>query len=440
MRLYGAERLREAAEETELQRSHAAWCTELVSGGERVWDWSESVIDVLDVEWANVEAALEFCAGSPPDAEMGLRLASDLWGYWVVRGRYRMGRAHLETFLATVPMPSVTRALALFAAGFLAQATEETEAALAACEEARRVSAETGGDREMAYALIGLGLVRLRLGELQDAMELLVAARETMRRVDDPAGRALGLYFLATALAVDGQLTASVEVAREGLEHTGQARVTLVRGIIGAVLGVVDWLLGDVEGAEARLREAVRIQDRLGHRWGLATSLEGLAWVAVSSGRPERASLLLGAAGSLWQELGIVPAPLWRAHHEACEAAARDGLGEVRYRTAWEQGFTLNRGQVVALALDNEVPSAPRGAHADDDADGFELTSRELEVARLVADGLSNPAIAATLFVSRATVKTHVSHILQKLSLDSRVQLATWVAAHDPSRAAAGDG
>ena len=52
-------------------------------------------------------------------------------------------------------------------------------------------------------------------------------------------------------------------------------------------------------------------------------------------------------------------------------------------------------------------------------------------MARLVADGLSNPAIASALFVSVATVKTHVSHILAKLGLDSRTQLARWVAGDD---------
>jgi DNA-binding NarL/FixJ family response regulator len=55
-----------------------------------------------------------------------------------------------------------------------------------------------------------------------------------------------------------------------------------------------------------------------------------------------------------------------------------------------------------------------------------------LEIARLVGDGLSNPAIASALFISVATVETHVSHILVKLGLDSRVQLASWIGGHDP--------
>jgi DNA-binding CsgD family transcriptional regulator len=61
----------------------------------------------------------------------------------------------------------------------------------------------------------------------------------------------------------------------------------------------------------------------------------------------------------------------------------------------------------------------------------FELSARELEVARLVADGLANPAIASALFISVPTVKTHVSHILAKLGLESRVQLASWAAGRD---------
>jgi DNA-binding CsgD family transcriptional regulator len=56
------------------------------------------------------------------------------------------------------------------------------------------------------------------------------------------------------------------------------------------------------------------------------------------------------------------------------------------------------------------------------------LSAREMEVARLVAEGLSNPAIARRLYLSRPTVASHVAHILTKLSFASRAQIAAWVA------------
>jgi DNA-binding CsgD family transcriptional regulator len=57
-----------------------------------------------------------------------------------------------------------------------------------------------------------------------------------------------------------------------------------------------------------------------------------------------------------------------------------------------------------------------------------ELSPRELEVAALVAEGLSNPAIARRLYLSRPTIAHHVAHILTKLGFASRVQIAAWVA------------
>ena len=63
------------------------------------------------------------------------------------------------------------------------------------------------------------------------------------------------------------------------------------------------------------------------------------------------------------------------------------------------------------------------------------LSEREVEVARLIADGLSNPAIAARLYLSRPTVASHVSHILTKLGFSARSQVAAWVAAGGPASA-----
>jgi predicted ATPase/DNA-binding CsgD family transcriptional regulator len=442
VRLYGAERLREAGEEAEVARRHAVWYAELISPGGRPW-WRAAgqaeMLDALDAEWANVEAALDFCSGSPAGAEpelpeLGLQMAADLWLYWAVRGRYQIGRRHLETFLHMAPAPSAARAMALWALGMLAQATGDNQVALANFEEAWRVSEQTGGGPERAYALSGLAVIRLRLGDTELVGVMLTAWREAMQRVDDAAGRALGLFFFATAMAATDRLADARRLALEGLHASELAGDTFARGLLDSLQGVVEWITGDLQAAEARLKEAVRLQDRIGHVWGMSASLEGLAWVAGSSGRPERAALLLGASTALWDELGNASPVNLQPYQGACEAAARAALGEGRYRTYWQDGYALSRDQAVAAALEDHgtVAAAARPTpEATAAEEAFELSARELEVARLVADGLSNPAIASALFVSVATVKTHVSHILAKLGLDSRTQLARWVAGHD---------
>lgn len=434
LRLYGAERLAEVGEDVELARRHAAWYARLVSGGNRPW-WGTrdqgQGFETLDVEWANVEAALDFLTESRPDAEMGLCMAADLWLYWLVRGRYRAGSRRVAAFLEMAPAPTATRAMALWAFAFLSEATGEYGAALSAVEEARWVCDRTGGDRELAYALHGLALVHLRLGHTGLAGDFAGQSRDRMLRVDDPTGRALTAYLLATVIASTGRSEEARRVAGEALEASELAGDEMIRGLSNGLLGTFEWVLGDFQAAEASHKEATRIHDVIGHRWGMLTSLEGLAWVAESTGRLERAALLLGAGAALSQEHGIVLFPYAQVHHDACEAAVRAGLDDSCYRNCWEEGYMLGREQVVAAAVEDALAPdrpAPRTAAA---ANPDDLSPRELEVARLAANGLSNPAIAADLFVSVATVKTHVSHILAKLGLQSRVQLASWVAAND---------
>ena len=64
---------------------------------------------------------------------------------------------------------------------------------------------------------------------------------------------------------------------------------------------------------------------------------------------------------------------------------------------------------------------------ADPPASGAQLSKREQEVADLVARGLSNAAVARQLYLSPATVASHVAHILEKLRFSSRVEIAAWV-------------
>ena len=127
-----------------------------------------------------------------------------------------------------------------------------------------------------------------------------------------------------------------------------------------------------------------------------------------------------GAAPWPWLQ-GLVEC--WRgellADAEAAAAAPElfDAIGSLR---------GVERAEAVLRGLGKRVPDrGVPGANV--------LSPRELEVAELVAEGLTNSAIAARLYVSRATVSSHVTHILTKLGYGSRAQIAAWVAAgHAP--------
>jgi non-specific serine/threonine protein kinase len=356
-------------------------------------------------------------------------MAADLWLYWLVRGHYRAGIGRLETLLSIDPYPTPTRAMALWALAFLVQGTGDyaPPRALEALEEARRVCDRTGGDRELGYVLHGIALVHVRMGRADLAEQLVGEARERILRAHDATGDAMSLYLLATVASARRSAEAR-RLAAETVEASERIGHEMIRGLGNGLLGTIEWAQGDVRTAEEHLKEAVRVQSALGHRWGLLTSLAGLAWVAGSSARLERAALLLGAGAALSRELGITLFPHAQVHQEACEIATRAGLGDARFHEHWSRGFALSREQVVSAAIE-EAPAGGRVAAA-----AAELSDRELEVARLVASGLSNPEIAAELYLSRATVKTHVSHILTKLGLHSRAQIAGWVAGQDPNQ------
>jgi non-specific serine/threonine protein kinase len=435
MRLYGAERLREAGEELELRRRHALWYASLVSADERPWWMSPGqpdAVDVLDVEWANIEAALDFVSGSAEGAPIGLRMATDLTVYWIMRGSYRTGGARLDALLDAAPALTAERAFALWARGFMAQAIGDSDTSLESYEAARQLSEQIGAKRQLGYALMGLALVRLRRGELDPGSEALLASDDLTR--EHPVDRGFNRLLTATLLAVVGEWARAAGAVREGLDATAALGDSFVRGSLLVVAGTIEWQLGDTSAAVANINDAVRIGDRLGWRGALNQALDARAWIAASMGELERAAMLEGAVTSLRQDLGTVGLPWWQPQRDRAAAQIREGLDEPRARECYEHGYALAREHAAArLALDEVLPPARPTSAAE--RDPLALTERELEVARLVADGRSNPAIAEALYVSTATVKTHVSHILQKLALESRVQLASWIAAHDPEPA-----
>jgi non-specific serine/threonine protein kinase len=203
-----------------------------------------------------------------------------------------------------------------------------------------------------------------------------------------------------------------------------------VRGFALNYLGQATWLRGDRPRGEALARKAATCKYALDDRNGLAIVLETLASMAAELGQHQRGAHLLGAAERVRHETSQTLIELFRTQHEKSQSIAVQGLGLKSFEAAFARGRAMTISEAVTFAVEDRQlpkpepepePVAGTGPHTG-------LTRRELEIARLVADDLTNKQIAARLFLSQRTVDTHVTNILNKLGLSSRVQLSRWIA------------
>jgi len=152
--------------------------------------------------------------------------------------------------------------------------------------------------------------------------------------------------------------------------------------------------------------------------------MDGLAMVAAMRGQHARAWRAAGAADGLRDSAGVRSTlQLHEERDRRLEAAAR-ALGAAGRAREWQAGRSAPLEAVIPAAqFETEVESS----------DVTRLTRRELEVALLIAEGLTNRQIAERLFIAERTAESHVEHILNKLGLHSRTQVATWTIENRPS-------
>jgi non-specific serine/threonine protein kinase len=246
-------------------------------------------------------------------------------------------------------------------------------------------------------------------------------------------------WFLGDRRRATALLEESLALAR-ACGHTHVVALALYR------LGHVALVRGDVGPAAERFRQGLRVCRELGEvpagRQSLAWTLEGIAGVAHAHGSPAQAARLLGAAAALHQATGESLPRTERADGERTTAAVRGAMDGQRFAAAWAAGGAMPAEQAVADAqalLERAIAGAAAAPNARpsprSQADGG-VTPREREVAALVAAGLTNRQIGAELVITERTVISHIEHIMAKLSLRSRAQIAAWAAERGLHRAA----
>jgi non-specific serine/threonine protein kinase len=419
VREYAAERLAEMPEQARVGEAHAATFLALAEEAGRALRGPAELewLDRLEVEHQNIRAAIDwYSRHEPGDA---LRLAVAMSRFWGVRGHFTEGRGRLKALLGVHGDGTATRVKALNGSASLAIDQGDYPCARDLLGQSIRLSQQLGFRRGEAMAQVYLGRSLVAGERPSEAGPHVDRALRLLEGLDDPATLATALLYAGLAAHFTGQLEeACTRYGRSAeLCHAIGFRSVGARSL--QMLGHARFDLGDIRGARGAFEEALPTCLEMGDRWVIPLVIAGFAGVALHTGRPRRALRLAGVVRGLC-EAGQFSMPTVReARLEQLLAPARKQLGPAAAQIMAE-GRRMSLAEAVSYALADEPEEAWRSGPRRT------LTRRELEVAALVAQGLTNRGIAGQLHLSVRTVDTHVDHILTKLGFSNRAQLVAW--------------
>jgi non-specific serine/threonine protein kinase len=426
---------------------------QLVAADQAAW------LDRLDAELGNLRAAINFSLAQP-DPEPGLRLAASLRVYWRDRGRASEGAGVLGTLLdaPAAQAPTLPRARALIAAVNLLQETGGDAIAGDYCEEALVIARAVGDDHVVAEALFERAWILVRQAQPGAALPLIESGLDLARRLQEP--ELTGRLLTARSFAQDvvENFAGAARDAAEALQLFRQAgdrlQVGALLGNLGSHelsagdpdsarrhlaesldivrafndrpaiiygtfnLGLAEYLGGSPGAAEPLFAESLDLARRIGMKRLIAYALIGLALAGHGGADPGWSARLHGAADQALADLGETIEPLEGQLADRDRQRLRAVMGAEAFEAEYAAGRTLDLAQ--GLATLSEPAAAATGEAAP------VLTPRELDVLKLVAQGLSNSEIAQRLFLSEHTIHRHLANILRKLGLSSRAAAAAW--------------
>jgi predicted ATPase/DNA-binding CsgD family transcriptional regulator len=426
MREYARLKLQEAGEEDAAERRCADYylsrCARFAAEGRyRLIDW----LAWMELEIDNIRAVLRRCRDHE-DYRRGIDLATCLIWYWITRATTE-GVRWLDELLAREANP-VASPWTYFVRGFLAVLQNDPAAARPALERGVAAAMAAGQRDALSQSLALASIAANMAGDRASSGRLLDEARVVADGLDDLGATLMVHQARALNGILDGDLGAVRSAATEGARLSREAGDLYSLDMMLLNQGFAALISGDLLQAGERFAEGLRIARQLDDRVAQCHLLGALGCCAAGSRQPRLAAQLLGAMENLRAEAGaslnagMAPA---LARARASVAAA---LGQSTFRMEFQAGQELSRDAAARLALREGDPPA---AAASDHGDAGVLRQRETDVARLVAEGLSNKEIGARLFISERTVESHVRNIMNKLGFSTRAQIAGWIATPD---------
>lgn len=282
-----------------------------------------------------------------------------------------------------------------------------------------------GGITTRVTALYVQGYVALGRGDWVAAERTLGEALAIGERMHELQRLSPPLWGRAEMALLQGDHAGAVELSERGLRASAEVddAAYLFPFLVTGTRARLE--VGDPLGASRWVDAVTRVLERVGIPGTLPAVRHARGLLALAAGQTRQARLALEAARTGWVARGRIWEGTW-VTLDLARCAARTNRAAEATRLAGEAMSVADRlgsrplADVARPLLERSVPT---GGEA-----WAPLTAREFEVARLVADGWTDPEIAHELGVSPRTVGSHVTHILDKLGVARRTGIAAWVA------------
>ncbi|PYE50473.1 ATP-binding protein [Deinococcus yavapaiensis] len=391
----------------------------------------------LERERGNAEAALEW-ALKTGQAELALRLTTALRWFWEGRGYIADGHRWLEAALS-VPgeVEPALRGRALNAAGVFAWRMGNYASARSLYEAALEIRRAINDRFGIAGTLQNLGNLAVDSGDLATALPLLEECVAIKRELGDAHELIGALLSWANVMLWSHDLKAAEEHYTEAVALAESVGDGYLKGMALGNLGTLHLERNDLPAARRVLEEALVLKNAYGSFSNIAIILQNLAEVALGEGDLQACQAFLEEGFIFAERADDLLARVHLLHssgllalerREPAEAVARleeaigllDRLGSTQRREACLAALARARAALAAPPA-RRPEAAGTAPHHDLLTD---LTPRELEVLKLLASGLSNPAIGEQLGITRLTVTGHVRVIFSKLGVSSRTAAA----------------
>ncbi len=433
IRVFAHERLAEAGERDQFRRRHGEYFVGLAKRSGPRMRGSDQIgwARLLDREDANLRAARTWCEEDRVRGGRGLAMAAGLWEFWHIRGRLREAAEWLTGALARADEPLADRAEALNGLGVIVSVSGDHPRGALLFAESIAAYEQVGDLEGLARAWTHLGNGRTLQGDVAGGEVAFARGLELAQRSDSRWHEAFAMYLWGFGASTHGDLERAEQLLGPSIaifKEVGDGRA-VAYGL--TILGDCLVQRGAATEAVEPLEEAIHRFALVPERWGLLFASSLLAGAEAAHGNWERTALVLGVVQGLCERTGGELFPYQRQRMAQVAAECEAQLGSERYALHQDAGEAVGRGDGVAEALWPTEAGPAKSAdavRAGPHPRLLPLTPRELEVAQLIAEGLTNRQIGQRLFIAERTVDTHVGRVLTKLACTTHAQVAAVVA------------